>query len=370
MERIQHLIQLRVPSIHIPETLEQNPAFSNQNQVIKWLLNHDPKKRPTAEDILMSDLVPLAKVENNELQEMLRHVLNNPQSRIYKHLIARCLDQENDFICELTYHMDMQLTNMSTFNLVLQKIRNIFVKHSALEITTPLLNPYTNKNIMSNAVKLMTHSGSIVTLPYDLRSPFIKYVVLNDIKHMRRYCIERVYREKRVYNFHPKQIFECAFDIITPFANHVHDAEIIFMAYDIVNEIPALKHNKISFRLNHTGLLHSILLYCNIPTEHYHNVVPMLSEFIDNKISKFHLMSNLNSLIPSIKDTVSLLVELIQIETTIENINSTAIRKLTRSNDECSNIFTRAIKELESIINLVRVFGVLVRKYKSFYCLV
>lgn len=62
----------------------------------------------------------------------------------------------------------------------------------------------------------MTHSGSVVTLPHDLRIPFIKHVALSGVNLIRRYSVGRVYREKKCFNFHPKQLYECAFDIITP----------------------------------------------------------------------------------------------------------------------------------------------------------
>lgn len=62
----------------------------------------------------------------------------------------------------------------------------------------------------------MTHSGSVVVLPHDLRIPFIKHVAVSGVNLLRRYSVGRVYREKKVFNFHPKQLYECAFDIITP----------------------------------------------------------------------------------------------------------------------------------------------------------
>lgn len=80
-------------------------------QVIKWLLNHDQSKRPAAEELLASDLLPPARLEDNELQEMLRHVLANPQSKSYKHLVARCLAQQSDTILELTYHLGLVHSN-------------------------------------------------------------------------------------------------------------------------------------------------------------------------------------------------------------------------------------------------------------------
>lgn len=78
-----------------------------------------------------------------------------------------------------------------------------------------MLSPYV-ASTKNNAVRLMTHSGSVVTLPHDLRIPFIKRVAVSGLNLLRRYSVDRVYREKKMFNLHPKQLYECAFDIITP----------------------------------------------------------------------------------------------------------------------------------------------------------
>lgn len=96
-----------------------------------------------------------------------------------------------------------------------RKIISLFRTHGAVECVTPLLSPFV-KSTKSNAVRLMTHSGSVVVLPHDLRIPFIKHVALSGLSFVRRYSVGRVYREKKVFNFHPKQLYECAFDVITP----------------------------------------------------------------------------------------------------------------------------------------------------------
>lgn len=93
MERIKTIAAIRQPDVKLPKDRDPN---SNEVKLLKWLLDHNPNNRPTSEELLQSDLVPPAKLEANELQEMLRHVLLNPQSRSYKHLISRCLAQESD----------------------------------------------------------------------------------------------------------------------------------------------------------------------------------------------------------------------------------------------------------------------------------
>lgn len=163
MERIQTIAKLRQPEIILPSHLCEDDKYKNEVQLLKWLLDHNPNKRPTSEELLQSELMPPAKMEASELQEMLRHVLANPQSRSYKHLISRMIQQESDAIMQLTYHMQM-IQISSVFENVKSKIEQVFRKHGAIDIIdTPLLTPYT-KTDSKSIVKLMTHSGNLKLL--------------------------------------------------------------------------------------------------------------------------------------------------------------------------------------------------------------
>ena len=49
-----------------------------------------------------------------------------------------------------------------------------------------------------------------------------RYVARNNINHLKRYSIERVYREKKLHGLHPRELVECAFDIITSHASSTY----------------------------------------------------------------------------------------------------------------------------------------------------
>lgn len=88
------------------------------------------------------------------------------------------------------------------------KIIALFRRHGAVEVViTPLLSPYV-KNAKNNAVRLMSHSGSVVVLPHDLRVPFIKHAALSGINVIRRYSVGRVYREKKIQSNTSKSEFK------------------------------------------------------------------------------------------------------------------------------------------------------------------
>lgn len=173
MERIKTISSIRHVDIKLPDEMVNDDKYKTEVKLLKWLLDHRPEHRPTSEELLQSELLPPAKVDVIELQDLLRRVLLNTQSRNYKHLISKCLQQESDTVCEVTYD-----TGMVTFNPVFENVKSkvvqILRKHGAYDVSTPLLTPFTNSGSPETAVRLMAHSGSVVTLPHDLRQPFLR----------------------------------------------------------------------------------------------------------------------------------------------------------------------------------------------------
>jgi translation initiation factor 2-alpha kinase 4 len=123
---------------------------------------------------------------------------------------------------DMTY--DLGLGKSSVPSWAIRAARNaverIFECHGASKLNTPLLMPRSSVTPPTResvaAVAVMTHSGSIVTLPHDLRVPFARYVAWNGITSLKRFTVERVFRERRVFGLHPKELYECAFDIVSP----------------------------------------------------------------------------------------------------------------------------------------------------------
>uniref|UniRef100_A0A182MYS3 non-specific serine/threonine protein kinase n=1 Tax=Anopheles dirus TaxID=7168 RepID=A0A182MYS3_9DIPT len=368
MERVKTLMDLRSDAVRLPEALLADTRYARLVQVIRWLLTHDPHKRPTAEELLSSELVPRTRLEAEEIQDVVRHILSNPQSRHYKHLIARCFAQESDPICELSYHFDMvpMVPILPRFDYVKAKIIALFRKHGAIEVVTPLLTPYTKQHHVarSNTVRLMTHSGSVVALPDDLRVPFLRHVALNGIRNIRRYSIGRVYREKKVFNFHPKQVYECAFDIVTPSRGHlITDAELLAIATDVMRELGLLQGRNVFFRLNHIGLLRALLMHCNVPVDKYRELFEIIGEFLDEKLSKFQLSSLINALMvggsSSTKVNVSYLCDALQLDlTSVGQLGGSILKTIVRGKGEAASLAKVAVRELETVVALAQNMGV------------
>jgi len=117
----------------------------------------------------------------------------------------------------------------------------------------------------SSTVNLMTQDGAIVSLPHDLRVSFARYVVYNKLTCVKRYAIQRVFRERKSNFVHPRELFECAFDIVTPNPGSLTaDAELLSVVYDILADFPHLDGSQIKIKLNHTELFRAMLLNCNV----------------------------------------------------------------------------------------------------------
>jgi len=177
-------------------------------------------KRPTSLELLQSEYLPPLQSGEAQLQETFSRTISNPQCKAYKYLISSCFHQKLSAVENITYDMDIpkMLPNSLIFTENVKSIiKSVFERHGGIELSLPLLLPKSKLyDTVDSCVNVMTHSGSIVSLPHDLRVPFARYVSRHGISFMKRFSIDRVFRERKVYGFHPRELTECAFDIIEP----------------------------------------------------------------------------------------------------------------------------------------------------------
>lgn len=189
---------------------------------IRWLLSHDSCRRPTSLELLQSDYLPPPHLEEAELRDIFSRTLKNSQSKAYKFLIASCFLQQVTPVENFTYDMENTrpvpnghpVKGFNFLHTLKLTVQRVFEKHGGVEVPTPKLIPKGQYEDNDTCVNLMCHSGTIVSLPHDLRIPFARYVGRYGIVHMKRYSIEKVFRERKVYGLHPRELTECAFDIV------------------------------------------------------------------------------------------------------------------------------------------------------------
>ncbi|KAM5235707.1 eIF-2-alpha kinase GCN2 [Ctenodactylus gundi] len=362
-ERVFVLTQLRDPaSPTFPEDFDDG-ARTKQKSVITWLLNHDPAKRPTATELLKSELLPPPQMEESELHEVLHHTLANVDGKAYRTMMAHIFSQRTSPAIDYTYDSDIQKGNFSIRTAKIQQhvcetVIRIFKRHGAVQLCTPLLLPRNRQTYEHNeAAVFMDHSGMLVMLPFDLRVPFARYVARNNIVNLKRYCIERVFRPRKLDRFHPKELLECAFDIVTSSTNSsLPVAETIYTIYEIIQEFPALQERNYSIYLNHTMLLKAILLHCGIPEDKLSQVYVILCDAVTEKLTRKEVEAKFYNLSLS-SNSLCRLYKFIEQKGDLQDLTP-AINSLIKQKTGVAPLVKYSLKDLEEVVGLLKKLGV------------
>jgi translation initiation factor 2-alpha kinase 4 len=194
MERHKVLGALRETCAFPPEFEALHPT---EAAVVRWLLNHDPKKRPSARQLLESDLLP-SNLDQEIVKEALRTI--HPDSTIYGDLMRRLFAREPDSRVDYTYDFnsadqpvvsDVILSTMHVTDLAADVAR----KRGALRVDSTLLMPKRSTLVdVASCAQLLDESGLPVTLPFDLTVPFARFVAHNKVTQLRRFSVGRVFR--------------------------------------------------------------------------------------------------------------------------------------------------------------------------------
>ncbi|XP_078089682.1 eIF-2-alpha kinase GCN2 isoform X2 [Mustelus asterias] len=357
-ERISVLSKLRMPTIEFPGDFDDE-RYSKQRLIVGWLLNHDPAKRPTAVELLKSEHLPPPQMEESELHEMLHHALANTSSKVYRTLLNQIFSQHITPAMDFTYDVDVHKGSFSAHYAMLRHyvydtVCRVFKRHGATWLHTPLFMPK-NKKLYegSEGACFMDHSGMLVMLPHDLRVPFARFVARNNITSLKRYCIERVFRPRKLDRSHPRELLECAFDIVTPItSNLLAEAEVICTIVEIIQEFPVLQERNYSIHMNHTSLLKAVLLHCGIPEDKVQQVCNILCDFMMGKLTRQEVEAKFCNLSLS-QNSLLNLYKYIENKLDLEELRVMLIPLMNGKLAVCQ-LVKQALKELEEVTKLLK----------------
>ena len=240
--------------------------------------------------------------------------------------------------------------------LVRNKLVDIFLKHGFLMLNTPLLVPKNAYKHAETAVMVMDHSGAVLTLPYDLRTSFARYLARNNFPSLKRYSISHVYRDTRILGVHPREHSECAIDIATSSpCDLVPDAEILYTVSKIICDFPSLVSRNYYIRINHAILTKSILAVNGVAEEKIPEIISLLQESRSEMDRVQHLNKFLESLGLGEKTVVNICDWLLR-ETAVDNAKS-ALGHMSRGRRTACHRIRNAVQELEKIVKHARRLG-------------
>lgn len=360
MERIMLLSNLRQSDVILPDNAAET-MDPNQIYLIKWLLQHDLVKRPTSEELLSSDALPPPQLEEAELDEMLRHTVSNPQSKGFKRMVGALFRQNTSAAADFTYDLDAVKGAGNKYfhilNLTVETVERILKKHGAMKVTVPSLMPkcsLTEKN--ETNVHLMDHGGGIITLPSNLRILFARYVARRDITQMKRYSVEKIFIERKVYGCHPRECHQCVFDIVTPISDTLlPDAEVLTVANEIISEFQDLIARSYYVRINHINLLKAILASSGIPEEKHKDIFQILSNIKAKAMCKYKLHDELSNLKIS-EQSISSLFRYIEVEDQYIRVDQ-ILKAITKRKGQAATLASQSLHEIQDFLKLAELLG-------------
>ena len=112
---------------------------------------------------------------------------------------------------------DFTAFQMSIRRKVFQTITNIFARHGAVEIDTPvfeLKETLTGKYGEDSKLiyDLDDQGGELLALRYDLTVPFARYVAMKNITNIKRYHIAKVYRRDNPVSFNWTDVYNFIYE--------------------------------------------------------------------------------------------------------------------------------------------------------------
>jgi histidyl-tRNA synthetase len=246
MERCVVLDKLR-KSVVFPKEFEDDPKFATQRNIIRWLLKRKPEHRPTALELLNSGLLPPEAGHDNSVGVMLS-TLSEPHSAAYARLIDALFSKKrNETVLKMTERKndpklrDLCIDDVIDKEFVIERISKVFKRHGGVKMRLPWLDrdlKWEDVNDMDDSADVLFSNGTNLSLPYDLKLGFAKYLAMfsvcdqhnidnvdsnspqqNDSSSlnsmfstiMKRYDIGPVYRKYR--QGLPREFFVADFDI-------------------------------------------------------------------------------------------------------------------------------------------------------------
>ncbi|KAG0458554.1 hypothetical protein HPP92_023711 [Vanilla planifolia] len=232
--------------------------FPKQSAILQRLMSQSPADRPSAIELLQHDLPP--RMEDELLNDILRALQSSDDSYVYDRVVSSIFDMKR--LVMMTHHLEnssskmirdepsfLQYTEVDTElqDNVIEVTKDVFRQHGAKRLeVVPMRILCGHQPINRKTVKLLTVGGDMLELCHELRTPFVNWVVVNQVFSFKRYEINRVYR-RAVGHSTPNHFYQGDFDIIGG-SSPLTEAEAVKVVMDLATKFFPSKCNRCSFK--------------------------------------------------------------------------------------------------------------------------
>ncbi|KAI9683815.1 MAG: hypothetical protein M1829_004149 [Trizodia sp. TS-e1964] len=297
MERADKLILLRDKKHSLPKEFLQSNKI-DQGSIIKSLISHNPKERPTCVELLQSGKLPF-QVEDTTIRHALQG-LSDPNSPYHRKMISALFSQKTkaaqDYAWDRESYPQSGVSELLLKTTIKETLSSIFRRHGAVETSMPLLCPHSNSFDSDKTVQLLDSSGTLVQLPLNLVVPHVRVLSRVPPRSLKSFVFGTVYGQTATGG-QPLSFGEVNFDIVSHNSADLalKEAEVIKVIDEIINTFPSLQIGVMYFHINHSDLLDLILEYCRIDDKKRRAVKDTLSKRHTEKLSWEQIRQELRS---------------------------------------------------------------------------
>eukprot|EP00127_Corallochytrium_limacisporum_P003160 Clim_evm9s147 gene=Clim_evmTU9s147 len=262
MERARSLTAARSPEIQLPVKLAAPWAGEQQYEIMRWCLQHNPEKRPTAKDLYYSSLIP-PKMDSLEVIKTLSTVRGSSNFQNFiEPLFAHRMSMEKDLAFDSRNETRLQLASrksktriedvgLNMQSLVLRQrmmlgIQSLLSTRGAIQCPVPLLEPHGElthpRNLVGKAGSLvMDSTGTLMWLPQTYKTNLARTLVRAGLLNAKTYGFVDSFRDSLI-DTHPFQLSQLEYDIVTQDASLASRIwECLEFLDDLVNDFPATR---------------------------------------------------------------------------------------------------------------------------------
>ncbi|TKW05167.1 hypothetical protein SEVIR_7G157200v4 [Setaria viridis] len=249
--------------------------FPGQLNLLRRLLSSSPSDRPSAVEVLQSELPP--RMEDEWLNDVLRMIQTPEDTYVYDRVISTIFNEERMIAKMQCQHESSKKStdNSELLDTIIEVAKEVFKRHCAKRFQISPLHTLEGNftEHRGKTVKILTQGGEMLELCYELRTPFVMSIARNETSSFKRYEISWVHR-RAVGHSTPYRFLQGDFDIIGG-ASPIPEAEIIKVALDLGTRFYDSK--ALVIRLNHGKLAEAICSWAGVSQERRQNVAEFLS---------------------------------------------------------------------------------------------
>ncbi|KAI1171969.1 hypothetical protein F4777DRAFT_563701 [Nemania sp. FL0916] len=155
---------------------------------------------------------------------------------------------------------------------VFKAASDAFTRHGGVALDTPV---FELKSILSGKYgedskliyELADQGGEDLALRYDLTVPFARWLAMNNVQHIKRYHIAKVYRRDQpaIARGRMREFYQCDFDIAGEYDPMIPDAEILRIVYEVFSSLGLAKD--VTLKINHRKILDGLFAVAGVPDD-------------------------------------------------------------------------------------------------------